>query len=412
MASTLDLQFRLGCTPAWWQLFKALYETGNEVIVIPYLGKPINSLWWRTYENPCYRESVSYNAFLEWRIRRGVSPSKPMILSPMFDLALKYDVRRKFKQHLINVMRQEDDVDCVLFMNIPLNHMTGIPSAIKNATGVPLIYYDGDMPSSLPAYAVDRRFKFDYYKGAVLSEYDAFLTNSEGCIPDLEAMGAHNVQPFHYGIDPDLCSPIDLDKKYDVSFYGHGSDLREKWIDMMITQPSHQMPEVKFVAGGGEFDMDLGRAHRIGQLTYSRWRDFCCHSKINLNITRWSHASIYASSTSRPFELAAFGACIVSQPYNGIEKWFEIGKELFVVQSAHEAVQTYAYLMDHEEQMEEAGVRARDRVLKEHTFKDRASQLIQIIRSLRKSNNHEEFAASSPVAVNAHGTSKDTPEFL
>jgi len=68
--STLDLQYKLGCTPSWWQLFKALHESGDEVIVIPYLGDPVESLWWRTYPNPCSLESKMYNWYLERKQNR------------------------------------------------------------------------------------------------------------------------------------------------------------------------------------------------------------------------------------------------------------------------------------------------------------------------------------------------------
>ena len=34
VCSTLDLKYKMGCTPHWWQLFKGLYEIGCEVIVI------------------------------------------------------------------------------------------------------------------------------------------------------------------------------------------------------------------------------------------------------------------------------------------------------------------------------------------------------------------------------------------
>jgi len=34
ICSTLDLKYKLGCTPSWWQLLKALHETGNEVIAV------------------------------------------------------------------------------------------------------------------------------------------------------------------------------------------------------------------------------------------------------------------------------------------------------------------------------------------------------------------------------------------
>ena len=383
VASALDLKHRLGCTPAWWQLFKALNETGNEVIIIPYLGRAIDTIWWRTYDNPCYRESVVFNSFLEWRKKRGVSPSEKSILSPFINFSIVHNVRSKFKKALLSVLKKEEGIDCILFMNVPINHITGIPSTIKQKSGTPVVYYDGDMPTSLPKYAVSRGFKFNYYEGANLSEYDAFLTNSEGCIPDLVDMGARNVQPFHYGIDPDLCAPVNVEKDIDISFYGHGSDLREEWMERLISIPSAEMREAKFVVAGGGFSIDLGDATLMGALSYSQWREFCCRSRINLNITRWSHTHIYASSTSRPFELAAFGACIVSQPYNGIEKWFDVGKELIVVNSEEEAIESYECLLDDEEMIQKLGANARKRVLKEHTFKHRACQLVEIVRGIK-----------------------------
>ncbi len=383
VASTIDLKNKLGCTPAWWQLFKALHETGNEVIVIPYLGRPVESIWWRTYDNPCYRESVAFNSFLKWRKKKGVSPSKKGVLSPVFDLLIEHYIRPKWAKHLLNVLRKERGIDCVLFMNVPINHMTGIPSIIKQRVGVPVVYYDGDMPTILPKYTVDRGFRFNYYEDADLSEYDAFITNSKGCIPDLEDMGAKNVHPLYYGIDPDLCAPVDVKKDIDISFFGYGSDFREEWMEKLITIPSRKMPETSFVVAGGGFRIDLGNAKMVGDLSYSEWRQFCCRSKINLNITRWSHTNIYASSTSRPFELAAFSTCIVSQPYNGIEEWFEVGKELVVVRDENDATETYQRLLSNEEEREKIGKRARERVLKEHTFKHRAVELINIIREIK-----------------------------
>src|SRR5918992_3945902 len=60
VASAIDLRFRYGCTPAWWQLWKGLYEAGAELIVTPYRGRALEAPWWRTYENPCYREGEAY----------------------------------------------------------------------------------------------------------------------------------------------------------------------------------------------------------------------------------------------------------------------------------------------------------------------------------------------------------------
>ena len=33
VASAVDLDFRYGCTPAWWQLWKGMYESGVDLVV-------------------------------------------------------------------------------------------------------------------------------------------------------------------------------------------------------------------------------------------------------------------------------------------------------------------------------------------------------------------------------------------
>ena len=381
-ASTIDLKYRLGCTPAWWQLFKALHEIGNEVIVVPYLGAPVESLWWRTYDNSCELESTLFNTFLNNQ-KKIIDPAKTKnVLSPLTKRLIKYDVRPKIRKQLLDIIKKEINIDLILFMNIPLNHITGIASGIKEEYNIPCIYYDGDMPTILPQYANDRGFKFDYYEGADVSEYDAFFVNSKGVIDDLKKAGARNVAPLYYAADADLFAPVDVEQAIDVSFFGYGSELREEWMTNMITEPSKRLPDVNFSVGGGGFGIDMGNADLVGDISYSAFREFCCGSKINLNITRWSHTNVYASATARPFELAAYGACIVSQPYNGIEEWFNVGRELVVVNSEDEAVELYEWLLESDDERLQMGERARQRVLKDHTYRNRAQTVVEMARNI------------------------------
>lgn len=375
--STLDLKYKLGCTPSWWQLLKALHEIGNEVIATPYLGDPVESPWWRTYPNPCSSESKLYNRFLDHKKRCGKLASYNEKPNNLLNRFAEIHVKRKWQEHLFSILQKEKDVDAVFIMNIPLNHIKGIAEKIRQEFGIPVAYYDGDMPTILPKYATGRGFKFNYYVNADLSEFDAFFTNSKGVIPDLEEMGARNVHPLYYAADPELFIPIDIEKTNDISFFGYGSEYREEWMTKMIADPSKKLEGVNFTVGGGNFGIDLGNAHLVGDITYGAFREFCCGSKINLNITRWSHTNIYASATARPFELAAYGACIVSQPYNGIEEWFEVGKDLVVVNSEDEAIETYQWLLDSDEDRKMFGERARQRILKEHTFHHRAEEIIR-----------------------------------
>lgn len=323
-----------------------------------------------------------FNSFLEWRKKRGISPSKRGVYSSFLDLVIKHYIKPKWERHLLSVLGREKGVECLLFMNVPIDYMAGIPSAIKDRMKIPVVYYDSDMPTIPPKYAGKRGFKFNYYEDVDLSEFDAFLTNSKGCISDLEALGARNIHAFFYAIDPDLCALVNIEKSIDVFFFGYGSDFREQWMEKLITIPSREMIDVKFVVAGGNFKIDLGKARIIGNLSYSEWRKFCCCSRINLNITRWSHTNVYVSSTSRPFELAGFGACIVSQPYNGIEEWFEVEKELIVVKDENEAIETYRYLLHNKQQREAMGNWTRQRALKEHTFKHKARQLVRVLKEI------------------------------
>jgi hypothetical protein len=379
ICSTLDLQYKLGCTPSWWQLLKALHETGNEVVAVPFLGDPVESLWWRCYPNPCSVESKLYNSYLDWKKTRGThtgpQKSKPSLLNRLSE----NHIRSKWEEFLLSVFDREKDIDALFFMNVPLNYIRGIPEKIKSLYGIPVAYYDGDMPTILPKYAPDRGFKFNYYTDADLSVFDAFFTNSKGVIPDLKELGAKNIHPLYYAADPELFKPVNVGKDIDISFFGYGSEFRDEWMKKMITEPSMVLLNRNFSIGGKGFGINLGKARLVGDLSYCDFRKFCCQSKICLNITRWSHTSVYASATARPFELAAYGACIVSQPYNGIEEWFEIGKEIVIITDEKEACKTYEYFLDTEDERQKIGDRARQRILKEHTYHHRAAELVGVL---------------------------------
>ena len=92
-----------------------------------------------------------------------------------------------------------------------------------------------------------------------------------------------------------------------------------------------------------------------------------------------NRSMVIASSTSRPFELAMSGATIVSNPHEGIERWFEPGRELLVVENADQATDAYARLLDDPAQAEEMGRAARERALDEHTFLHRARRLLGLL---------------------------------
>ncbi len=257
-------------------------------------------------------------------------------------------------------------------------HLRGIPTALRDRFGIPVIFYDGDVPMSLPQFG-GMDTGFNYYHGADPGEYDLVVSNSKGGLERLLELGAHRAECVFWGADPEFFAPQPVAKELDVFFYGHSDKFRAEAVAAMIAEPSRLLPDVDFAIGGYDFRGDLGAARELGKVPFNRFARAISAARINLSITRRSHASVYASATSRPFELAATGAAIVSNPCEGIERWFEPGSELIVVNDAIEAVAAYRDLLDDPAQAEELGRRARERVLDEHTYRHRARRLLGLV---------------------------------
>jgi spore maturation protein CgeB len=386
VASAVDLDFRYGCTPAWWQLWKGLYEAGCDLIVTPYRGRPVDAPWWRTEPNPCYREAELFAGARDAvaRLKRDTHLRRAEDEPP--DSASDKLVRRtiwslvtpRWRRHLERILERERDVDAVIVFTVPMSHFRGIPTALRERFNVPIVYYDGDVPMSLPEFG-GMDTGFNIYHGADPSEYDLVVSNSEGGLGRLRELGARRAEAVFWGADPELFAPLSVEKEHDIFFYGYGDKFRREWMAALVGEPSRRLPEVDFALGGRDFRSDVGRARLVGDVPFNAFNRAISASRINLNITRRSHATVRASSTSRPFELAAAGAAIVSSPVEGIERWFEPGRELIVAQDANDAELVYSELLADPAAREELGRRARERALDEHTYVARARQLLELI---------------------------------
>jgi hypothetical protein len=386
VASAVDLDFRYGCTPAWWQLWKGLYEAGCDLIVTPYRGRPVESPWWRTYPNPCYREAELFASARDAvaRLKRDTHLRRAEEHPP--DAAGDRLVRQviwrwvtpRWRRHLQRILEREGDVDAVVVFTVPMSHFRGLPSALRDRFGLPVVYYDGDVPMSLPEFG-GMDTGFNIYHGAEPAEYDLVVSNSEGGLGRLLELGARRAEAVFWGADPELFSPLPVEKERDVFFYGYGDKFRGEWMAALVGEPSRRLEDVDFAVGGRDFRADIGRARLVGDVPFNAFNHAISASRINLNITRRSHATVHASSTSRPFELAAAGAAIVSNPVEGIERWFEPDRELVVVGDADEAERAYRELLADPAAADELGRRARERVLDEHTYVHRARRLLELI---------------------------------
>jgi len=385
VASAIDLDFRYGCTPAWWQLWKGIYEAGVDLVVTPYRGRPVESPWWRVAPNPTFREGESYEAVrrvLAWMkgdryLRRAEESPEESTFDRMTRETIRTWVTPRWRRHLEKLVEHEKP-DAVVVFTVPMAHLSGIPDLLRSRFGIPVVFYDGDVPMSFPEYG-GMDTGFNPYHGADPWEYDLVLSNSEGGLPRLLELGARRAEALFWAADPEFFAPQPVEKEVDVFFYGYGDKFRRDWMKTMVGEPSRLAPELDLALGGLDFQGDTGSARLLGDVPFNVFARAISAARVNLNLTRRPHATTPGSSTARPFELASSGAAIVSNPHGGIERWFEPGSELLIVRSSEEAVATYRELVADPAQAEELGRRARERVLDEHTYAHRARRLLELV---------------------------------
>ncbi|MBN1564717.1 MAG: hypothetical protein JXA10_12800, partial [Anaerolineae bacterium] len=311
IVSSLDLTQPFSATPAWWQLLKALYEIGVDVIAAPYQGPAIETPWWRAAANPAKREGDAFK-FVRDMMRRVTGDKQTQAAGTQIETESLADkaVRRvaqtviapRWRRHVDRILTDQPDIDAVFVITVPLNHIPGVAQHIIEKHNKPVFFYDGDVPASLPNF-MGFATGFRIYQGADLSEYTAFFSNSEGGKQGLLDLGAREAHTLFYGADQDLFSPVEVTQDVDAFFYGHGREYRADWIEAMVRAPSLALDNARFAVRGTRLG-DIGRTDMLPYLSFSKLREYVCRSKLNLVITRKAHATVFASSSSRPFELA------------------------------------------------------------------------------------------------------------
>ena len=354
VASAIDLDFRYGCTPAWWQLWKGLYEEGVDLVVTPYRGRPVESPWWRTAPNPTYREGESFararDAVARLKgdryLRRAEDDPDDSVGRPrdargdlaLGDAALAEAPRAARRARAARRGRRLHRAD-----GAPARHPDGAARAVRHP-GRLLRRRRADEPARVRRHGhrlqlVPRRRSVRVRPAAL----ELRGRRSTGCASS--ARGAP--RPSSGAPTPSSSRRTPVDKELDVFFYGYGDKFRRDWMRgdgrRAVAAAARRRLRARRPRLPGRH-----RAARalIGDVPFNTFARAISSARVNLCITRRSHATVYASSSCRPFELASSGAAIVSNPYEGIERWFEPGSELLVVDDADEAVAAYRALLD------------------------------------------------------------------
>jgi spore maturation protein CgeB len=250
----------------------------------------------------------------------------------------------------------------------------------EGATG----FYDIDTPVTLARLA---RGNGQYIAREMIADYGLYLSFTGG--PILEKLakdyGASMPRAFYCSFDPELYRPGEKEASWELGYMGTYSKDRQPALDALMLEPARRWPAGRFTVAGPLYPGELqwpANVSRVDHVNPLKHRDFYLAQKFTLNITRADMVRAGYSPSVRLFEAAGCGVPIISDYWEGIEDFFDIGPEILISRSAD---QTLEYIRDLPQAERLAiGERARRRALAGHTAAHRARELVGYIAELKK----------------------------
>jgi spore maturation protein CgeB len=243
-------------------------------------------------------------------------------------------------------------------------------------------FYDIDTPVTLAKLAAGGT---DYLTPELVERYDLYLSFTGG--PTLERLerelGSRCARPLYCSVDPKLYHPERVPRQLDLAYMGTYSDDRQPTLERLLVEPARQWTAGRFAVVGPQYPAGIRwprNVTRVDHLAPTEHRAFYNSQRFTLNVTRADMIAAGWSPSVRLFEAAACGTPIVSDAWDGLDALFEPDEEILIARTPADVL---SYLRELGEAERHAiGMRARARVLAEHTAAHRAAELETYVRAV------------------------------
>jgi spore maturation protein CgeB len=245
------------------------------------------------------------------------------------------------------------------------------------------VFYDLDTPVTLKRLRNGE--KVDYVPPFGLEPFDLVLSYTGGRALDelRKSLGARNVAPLYGSVDPDLHQPVPENPHYSshLSYLGTYAPDRQAALEQLFLEPARQSPEKKFLIGGALYPAEFPWSNNVWFVRHvppPEHPAFYCSSNLTLSVTRSAMAGMGYCPSGRLFEAAACRTPVISDYWEGLESFFEPGKEILI--ASHSSDITEAISLSRKE-LDQIACAARERVLCEHTAEHRSQELLRLLEA-------------------------------
>jgi spore maturation protein CgeB len=254
-----------------------------------------------------------------------------------------------------------------------------LEQAVARLTGPVRVFWDVDAPATLAALEANESDPLR----ALIPQYDLVFTYGGGdpVVARYLLLGASDCTPIYNAVDPETHHPAEPEQRFaaDLAFLGNRLPDRELRVEEFFVAAAARAPGRSFLLGGSGWETKQLPSN-VRLLGHVGTHD---HNALNstplavLNVTRDSMVANGWSPATRVFEAAGAGACLITDAWQGIELFLEPGLEVLVAEDGAEVAR-------HVEQLDPAraraiGAAALERVLREHTYAQRAEQVENLL---------------------------------
>lgn len=239
------------------------------------------------------------------------------------------------------------------------------------------VFYDLDTPVTLAM--VRRGEACPYLPTGGLAGFDLVLSYTGGrALTELESrLGARRVAPLYGSVDPSTHHPVPPVAEYrsDLSHLGTYAEDRKAALRELLVEPALRLPEQRFLIGGPRYPAVFPWTFNIfyrAHVSPAEHPAFYCSSRLTLSVTRRDMAEMGFCPSGRLFEAAACGVTLVSDPWPGLDRFFEPGDEIIVARCADDVI---GALGMSDPERSRIAIAARDRALSQHTAAHRAVEM-------------------------------------
>ncbi|MBK0392474.1 CgeB family protein [Ramlibacter algicola] len=239
------------------------------------------------------------------------------------------------------------------------------------------VFYDMDTPVTLEALRAGRCVPYIGARG--LRDFDLVLSYTGGAsLQELrDRLGARRVATLYGHVDPQVHRRVPLVESFraDLSYLGTYAAGRQAALQALFIEPARRLPSRAFLIGGAQYPADFPWTDSIRFARHvppPEHPAFFSSSRFTLNVTRKVMADNGHCPPGRLFEAAACGTPVISDWWDGLDAFYEPGREILVARTTEDVIAAME-LTDAERAR--IATAALERTLADHTSAHRALEL-------------------------------------